>query len=133
MSIYFPVHWRICPRVHIIDSVYYACIFIYMTEAPRVLHFSNSRRACAVGLRYLSCVSVCLLQLYWQHPSFLRGTLGFILGYSRFLMCGFSINPSVHKLWREKANMQMSMYLSCLALAGFEYRACISRYLASTV
>ena len=44
-------------------------------------------------------------------------------------MCGSSINPSVQKLWREKANMQMSMYLSRLALAGFEYRACISRYL----
>ena len=38
----------------------------------------NPRRACAGGLRYLSCVCVyvrlcvCVLPLYRQHPSFLR-------------------------------------------------------------
>ena len=49
--------------------------------------------------------------------------------YPRLLICGFSINPTVQKLWHEKGNMQMSMYLSRTVLAGFEYRACISRYL----
>ena len=41
----------------------------------------------------------------------------------------FSINPTIQKLWHEKDNMQMSVYLSRPVLAGFEYRACISRYL----
>ena len=36
LSVYFPVHSRICPRMHNI-AVY---ITMYMTEAPRVLHFS---------------------------------------------------------------------------------------------
>ena len=37
---------------------------------------------------------------------------GGCLSLFRFLIRGFSINPSVHKLWHEKANMQISMYLS---------------------
>ena len=56
-------------------------------------------------------------------------TCEFSLGFSRFLIHGFSINPSIQKLWREKANMRMSMYLSRLVLASFECRACISRSL----
>ena len=47
--------------------------------------------------------------------------------FARFLTRGFSIKPSVQKLWREKANMQMSMYVLRPVLAAFEYCAC--RYL----
>ena len=45
-----------------------------------------------------------------------------------FLIRGFSINHSIQKLWREEANMQITMYLSRAVLACFEYRACISTY-----
>ena len=82
------------------------------------MHFSafiNPRRACAGGLRYLSCLSVCLsvclfvclLPLSCRHRSFLRpkyGTYGTRLGFPSFLTRGFSKKPSVGKLWREKAN-----------------------------
>ena len=34
------------------------------------------------------------------------------LGFSWFFIRGFSINPSVQKLWREQANMQISSYRS---------------------
>ena len=54
---------------------------------------------------------------------------GTLLGFSSFLPRGFSENPSVQKLWREKANMQMSSCRSRQVLARFEYRAYISRYL----
>ena len=39
--------------------------------------------------------------------------------------------PRIHvqKLWREKANMQLSSYRSRPVLARFEYRAYISRYI----
>ena len=43
MSVYFPVHSRICPRMHIavyIGVYYISYNTLYMTEAPRVLHFS---------------------------------------------------------------------------------------------
>ena len=58
-------NFRILPRTLTHLSAYAYCVYItmYMTEAPRVLHFSafiNPRRACAGGLRYLSCLSVCL-------------------------------------------------------------------------
>ena len=43
ISIYFPVHSRICPRMHIamynILYVYISYNTMYMTEAPRVFHF----------------------------------------------------------------------------------------------
>ena len=77
-------------------------------------------------------LSVCLLPLSCQHRSFLRskyGTYGTRLGFPSFLTRGFSKKPSVGKLWREKANMQMSSYRSRPVLARFEYRAYISRYL----
>ena len=35
------------------------------------------------------------------------------IGFSRFLTRGFSKKPSVQKLWREKANMLMSICLRC--------------------
>ena len=77
------------------------------------------------------CLFVCL-PLSCQHRSFLRpkyGTYGTGLGFPSFLTRGFSKKPSVGKLWREKANMQMSSYRSRPVLARFEYRAYISRYL----
>ena len=55
------------------------------------------------------CVCVCLSVLL-QRPlePANNDTHGFILGFSLNNMCGVSKNPSVEKLWREKANMQMS-------------------------
>ena len=38
ISVYFPVHSRICPRMHM--AMYIRVYTMYMTEAPRVLHFS---------------------------------------------------------------------------------------------
>ena len=35
-------------------------------------------------------------------------TYGFLVGFSWILTRGFSKTISVHKLWREKGNMQMS-------------------------
>ena len=78
------------------------------------------------------CLSVCLLPLSCQLRSFLRskyGTYGTRLGFPSFITRGFSKKTSVGKLWREKANMQMSSYRSRPVLARFEYRAYISRYL----
>ena len=46
--------------------------------------------------------------------------------YYRLFSRGFSINPSVQKLWREKSNRQMSSYGSRPVSARFEY---IGRYL----
>ena len=69
----------------------------------------NPPHACTGGLRYLSCVCVCyhsignIHRFYAQNE--VRGDI-YILGYSQFLTHGFSIKP---KLWREKANIQMSM------------------------
>ena len=53
---------------------------------------------------------------------------GNLLGFSSFLTRGISRKP-VQKLWREKANMQISSYRSRLVLARFEYRAYISKYI----
>ena len=74
------------------------------------------------------CVCVC------YHSSaniarFYKGTLYVGVYLTQFLTRGFSINPSVQKLWHEKANMQMSMYLLRPVLGGFEYRTYISKYL----
>ena len=49
--------------------------------------------------------------------------------FSRFLTRGFSIKPTIKELWREKANMQMSMYVPRPVLAALKYRACMSRYI----
>ena len=87
---------------------------------PRVMHFSDPRRACAGGLRYLSCVCVCLSVCV---SVCYRSSANSARFYAQI------INPTVQKLRREKGNMQMSVYLSRPVLAGFEYRACISRYL----
>ena len=73
--------------------------------------FINPRRACAGGLRYLSCLSVCLSVLF------------FIFNAWNFE------KPCVQKLRLEKANMHMSNYRSRRVLARFEYRAYSSRYL----
>ena len=72
------------------------------------------------------CVSVCYhsignIRRFYAENEVHRG---FVLGFSRFLTRGFSINPSVQKLWREKANMQMNMYV---VLAACKYGACMSR------
>ena len=44
----------------------------------------------------------------------------------RFLTHGFSINPSVQKLWPIANKL---MYIPRPVLAAFKYRACMSRYL----
>ena len=81
------------------------------------------------------CVCVCVcLSVTTPAATSVVSTLkmryiGVILGFSRFLTRGFSINRSVQKLCRKKANMQMSSYRSQPVLARFEYRAYISRYL----
>ena len=92
----------------------------------------NPRRACAGGLRYLSCVSVCTCV-----PVPTLASTSFVstcqvryvrLSFRLFLISTgvFSIEPSVQKLWRERANMQMSIVP---LFAHFEHHACISRYL----
>ena len=80
------------------------------------------------------CLCICVCYDFFQlHRSFLRWNPDtheyIIIGFSWFLTRGFSINPSVQKLWREKANMQMSIYRSRPVSARFKYRAYINRYL----
>ena len=88
------------------------------------VHVQKGYGTCLVCVCICLCVSVC----YHSSANIARFyTLnkvrrGFFLGFSRFLICGFSINLSVQKLWREKANMQISMYLSRPVLPCFEYR-----------
>ena len=76
----------------------------------------NPRRACArvTVLVLCVCVSVCLcIRLFplWLLQRPLKpannDTHGSLLGFSWILTRGFSKKPSVKKLWREKANMQM--------------------------
>ena len=76
------------------------------------------------------CVSVCLSVMTFSATSFVSTLESRYVqvDYRLFLIHGFSINPSVQKLWREKANMQISSYRSQPVLARFEYRAYISRY-----
>ena len=75
----------------------------------------------ARGLRYLSCVcvcvcvcvypSVCLFQVQLLQRTFtpaINDSRGFLVGFSWILIRGFSKKPSLQKLWREKANMQIS-------------------------
>ena len=81
----------------------------------------------------LVCVSVCL-SVTTPAPTSLVSTLKerYVGVYPRLFSLfnlWISINPTVQKLWHEKGNMQISMYFSRPVLAGFEYRACISRYL----
>ena len=76
------------------------------------------------------CLSVCLSVTTLAATSLVSTLkMRYVGVYLRFLACGFPINPSVQKLWREKANMHMSSYRSRPVLACFEYRAYISRYL----
>ena len=55
---------------------FFANLIQYVSVALLVVNIINPRRACAGGLRYLSCVCVCLcvclLQLQRQQRSFLR-------------------------------------------------------------
>ena len=53
----------------------------------------------------------------------------FILGFSRFLTRGFSVKPSVQKLWREYANKHVHVHVHVCTATAFKYRACMSRYL----
>ena len=79
----------------------------------------NPRRACAGGLRYLSCVSVCrsvgLSVTTLAATSFVLTLkvryVGVYYNFSWILIRGFSIKPSVQKSWCGKANMLMSIYL----------------------
>ena len=71
------------------------------------------RRVTVVALRVYVCLFVGYhssgnIGRFYAENEVRRG----LSGFSRFLTRGFSINPSVQKLWREKANMQISMYSS---------------------
>ena len=56
--------------VYLLD---YACICTHVYNVHvNVSAFINPQRVCAEGLRYLSCLCVCLLPLQRQHRSFLR-------------------------------------------------------------
>ena len=62
-------------------------------------------------------VTVLVVSVAAPAPTALISTLkmryvGVYIRLFSLLILGFSINPSVQKLWREKANIQMSMYLS---------------------
>ena len=48
-----------------------------------------------------------------------NGTHGFLLGFSWINMCEVSKKPSIEKLWRGKANMQMSWSSPSAAFAQF--------------
>ena len=62
---------------------------------------------------YCSCLVCMCIRLFplWLLQRPLKpannGTHGFLLGFSWINMCGVSKKPSVEKLWRGKANMQM--------------------------
>ena len=64
------------------------------------------------------CLSVCLLDCYHSSGDIVRFYTqkqvrgGFVIGFSWLLTRGFSKKTSIRKLWREKANMQMSSYKS---------------------
>ena len=84
------------------------------------------RRGFCTLVLSLSCVYVCLcIRLFplWLLQRPLKpannGTHGFLLGFSWINMCGVSKKPSVEKLWREKANMQMSWSSPSAAFAQF--------------
>ena len=63
------------------------------------------------------CLSVCVSVCYHSNANITyfyalnKVRRGVILGFSGLSIRGFLITPSVQKLWREKANMQISMYL----------------------
>ena len=86
----------------------------------------NSAEGFALQCYSLSCVYVCLcIRLFslWLLQRPLKpannGTHGFLLGFSWINMCGVTKKPSVEKLWREKANMQMSWSSPSAAFAQF--------------
>ena len=72
------------------------------------MHFINPRRTCAGGLRYLSCVSVCVC----VSVTTLASTLFVSMFQVRYVWLSFrlysifkSIKP-VQKLWRDNNNTQ---------------------------
>ena len=75
----------------------------------------GSRRVCL-----FVCLSVCpSVPALAASASVYSGTHGFLLGFSWINMCGVSKKPSVEKLWREKANMQISCSSPSAAFAQF--------------
>ena len=93
----------------------------------------NPQRACTEGLRYFVCVCICVSVCYHSSANIahfyalnkVRRGLSLFSLFNSWILA----NPSVQKLWHEKANIQTSVYLSRLVLAGLEYHARISRYL----
>ena len=80
-----------------------------------LFHLLNPRRACARVTVLVLCVCVypcvCLFQVQLLQRTFtpaINDSRGFLAGFSWILIRGFSKKPSLQKLWREKANMQMS-------------------------
>ena len=103
---------------------------IIMIRALCSFPLVNPRRACARVTVVVLCVCVCLCvclsvylsvtalaasaSVYTSKQRYPRVSLRLYLDFERR---GFSKNPSVQELWREKANMQMS-WSSPRALGG---------------
>ena len=70
----------------------------------------NPRRACAarVTLCVSVCLSVCVFVCYRSSSYSVRFSLQPTASTALIEARGFSKNPSIQKLWREKANMQIS-------------------------
>ena len=82
----------------------------------------NPRRACARVTVVVLCVCLSVYPSVPAQRPFKpanNGTHGFLLCFSWINMCGVSKKPSVEKLWREKANMQMSWSSPSAAFAQF--------------
>ena len=105
-----------------IYTVYCLGLFLLLTLGA---HAQEGYGSCLVCL--CVCLSVCY-HLIVVSTVQLRCVRHFLRLFF-FLTRVFSKKPSVQKLWREKTNMQMSSYRSQPALARFEYRAYISKYL----
>ena len=83
---------------------------------------ANPRRACAGGLRYLSCLSVCLSVCYHLIVDIVRfyGLTKVRTVLFSFVMRGFSREKnSVQKLWREKAQYANEQLLLTTGFSPF--------------
>ena len=70
-------------------------------------------RVTVVVLCVCVCVRLSVTTLAATSCVFIKSRyVGFFIGFSWILTRGVSKKPSLRKLWREKANMQMSSYKS---------------------
>ena len=70
--------------------------------------YSLSCLSVYISVRLSVCLSVPALAASASVGTSKQRYLRVLLGFSWINMCGVSKKPSVQKLWREKANMQMS-------------------------